>query len=220
MTTPNFKYQAIQELTGVNYNTGEQNKDMTKARHSRDWKDTLSVLQYLQERNPFSSDPSLRNIATRVHAHPTVNVNTTHAVGATILTSINGKTPAEYTFKRKDQVVTLGMKSSVKIDGEQVQVDPQRLLQRLVAVAQTSEELESVFNHELCRYPPALFDSSLQLRKAHKSVFADAICDLLGTDVPADIPTDGKQYMFGWRGTSTHSMLSWIYIQRHMPPVH
>ena len=38
--------QAMQELTGVNYNTGEQNKDMTKARQARDWKDTLTVLQY------------------------------------------------------------------------------------------------------------------------------------------------------------------------------
>ena len=39
--------QAMQEFTGVNYNTGEQNKDMTKERQVRDWKDTLTVLQYL-----------------------------------------------------------------------------------------------------------------------------------------------------------------------------
>ena len=51
--------QAMQELTGVNYNTGEQNKDMTAARQSSDQKDTLTVLQYLQERNPFSLNPSL-----------------------------------------------------------------------------------------------------------------------------------------------------------------
>lgn len=62
---------------------------------------------------------------------------------------MDGKTPAEYTFKRKDQAVTLGMKSSAKIDGELVQVDPQLLFQRLIAVAQTSEELESAFKYEL-----------------------------------------------------------------------
>ena len=33
---------AMQELTGVNYNTGEQNKDMTDARQARDLKDTRS----------------------------------------------------------------------------------------------------------------------------------------------------------------------------------
>lgn len=110
------------------------------------------------------------------------------------MTSMDGKTPAEYAFERKDQVVTLGMKASVKIDGEQVQVDPQLLFQKLVAVAQTAKKLESAVKYELCSYSPALVDSSLQLREAHKSVFADVISDLLGTDVPADIPTDGKQY--------------------------
>ena len=33
--------QVMQELTGVNYNTVEQNNDMSKARQARDWKDTL-----------------------------------------------------------------------------------------------------------------------------------------------------------------------------------
>ena len=63
--------KAMQELTGVNYNTGEQNKDITVARQARDWKDTLTVLNYLQERNPFTSDASLQNICTGVHAHRT-----------------------------------------------------------------------------------------------------------------------------------------------------
>jgi len=44
--------QAMQEFAGVNYNTGEQNKDTTAARQVHDWKDTLTVLHYLQERNP------------------------------------------------------------------------------------------------------------------------------------------------------------------------
>ncbi|KAJ8406495.1 hypothetical protein AAFF_G00300690 [Aldrovandia affinis] len=47
---------AMQELTGVNHNTGDQNKDMTDARQARDMKDTLTVLNYLQERHPFCSD--------------------------------------------------------------------------------------------------------------------------------------------------------------------
>ncbi len=53
----------MQQLTGVNYNTGEQNKDMTNVRQARDMKDTHAVISYLQERTPFSSDPSLRSIS-------------------------------------------------------------------------------------------------------------------------------------------------------------
>ena len=63
--------QATQDLTGVNYKTVDQNKVMRKARQARDWNDTLAVVQYLQERNPFSNDPRLRNISTGVLAHPT-----------------------------------------------------------------------------------------------------------------------------------------------------
>ena len=66
--------QAMQELTVVNYHIREQNKDMSKARQARDWKYTIAVVQYIQERNAFNNDASLRNIAIGVHANHTVNV--------------------------------------------------------------------------------------------------------------------------------------------------
>ena len=150
--------QAMQELTEVNYNTGEQNKDMNEARQPRDWKDTPAVLHYLPDRNPFCNDLSLRSIVTGVHVHPIVNVDTAHAVGATILNSMDGRTPDEHTFRRKDQVFTLGTNNSDRIDGDDVHVDQLIIFQRLITVAQTSDELGSPLKHELCSYPPALFD--------------------------------------------------------------
>ena len=77
-----------------------------------------------QELNPFSNDPSMRNIATGVHAHPIISVDTARSVGAAILKSMEGKTSDEHSFIRKDQVVTLGTKSPIKIDGVEAQVDP------------------------------------------------------------------------------------------------
>ena len=95
------------EMTGVSYNMGEQNKDMAKARQARDWKDTHIVLNYLQERNPFTSDTILRNISTGVHAHNSVNVDKGKDVGNAILVSMEGKTAAEYSFKRnRSQVLS------------------------------------------------------------------------------------------------------------------
>lgn len=106
--------ETMQELTGLRYNTGEQNQDITKARKSRDWKDTTTVLKYLQDKNRFTSDSSLRNISTGVHAHSTVNVDHARDVGKAIL---EGNTAADYTFKRSDLAVTLCIKSAVKISG-------------------------------------------------------------------------------------------------------
>ena len=135
----------------MNYNAGEQNKYMNEARQTRDWKNTLAVLHYLHDRTPLCNDSSLRSIVTGVHAHPTVNVDTAHAVGATILNSMDGRTPDEHTFKRKYQFVTLGTNNSVRIDGDDVPVDPLLLFQRRITVAlprhQTNWSLHSNMNY-------------------------------------------------------------------------
>ena len=113
-----------------------------------------------------------------------------------ILTSMNGTTPAKYTFWKKNQAVTLGLKScSVKIDGDRIQIDPLLLFQRLTTVMQSSDDLESAFKHELCSYSSALFDSSLLLCEADKPALADAIWKTCECEAPADISEDGIQYV-------------------------
>ena len=49
--------RAMQQLTGVSFNSGEQNKDMAQAMQARDWKDTQTLLSYLQERSPLLLTP-------------------------------------------------------------------------------------------------------------------------------------------------------------------
>ena len=97
---------------------------------------------------------------------------------------MEGKTAAEYSFKRNKQAVTLDTKSAVKIDGIAVQIDPQLLFQRLTIAARATDNLEDVFKYELCSYPPALFDSSLLLREPQKPVLANAIWALLTPGTP------------------------------------
>lgn len=82
---------AMQELTGVTYATSDQHKEATAARLARDTSDTQQILKYLSQRNPFSMDPSLRNIATGVTAHTNVNVHNAKTVGEQILVSMEGQ---------------------------------------------------------------------------------------------------------------------------------
>ena len=103
---------------------------------------------------------------------------------------MNGITPAKYTFQKKNQVVAL-----VKIDGDSIQIDLLLLFQRLTTVMQSLDDLELAFKHELCRYPPALFDSSLLLLEADKPALANEIWKVCESEVPADIPDDGNQYV-------------------------
>ncbi len=73
------------------------------------------------------------------------------------------KTAGEYTFKKKDQVITVATNSSVNTGGDEIQIDQHLLLQRLITTAKTSGDLELAFKYELCSYPSALFESPMLL---------------------------------------------------------
>ncbi len=44
---------AMQQLTGVQYNTSEQHKDLTTARQGKYMADSCGLLEFLESRNPF-----------------------------------------------------------------------------------------------------------------------------------------------------------------------
>ena len=80
---------AMQELTGIKYNSSEQNKDMTKSRQTRDMSDTVKVLNALMDgKNPFVQEPGLRNIINGVNADDKVDVDKAHEKGEKILSSM------------------------------------------------------------------------------------------------------------------------------------
>jgi hypothetical protein len=184
---------AMQELTGVTYSTSEQHKDTTQARQKRDMNDTQILLNFLQDRNPFSQDPCLRSIASGITAHSMVNVDDAEQIGVRILESMTGQKVFEYSFKKKNEAVTLASKTAVKIQGELVQIDPQLLFQRLVTAGAQCGDLPNLFKYELCSYPPALFESSGVHIPAKKPVLADAIWSLMPCDTPG--PNEEVQYV-------------------------
>ena len=59
---------AMQELTGITYETSEQHKEIGKVRQERDVTDTLKLLSNLKDKNPFSDDLTVRSIAHGVVA--------------------------------------------------------------------------------------------------------------------------------------------------------
>ena len=148
--------------------------------------DTLKILSFLQERNPFTDDKSLRNIETGVTAESSVNVDQAKEIGMMIIESMAGKNILDYTFKKSNHAITLSVKSAIKVCGESVQVDPQLLFQRLITVFNDFfEDKSEIFKYELCSFPPSIFDASGFPREAHKPKLADAIWALGECGVPA-----------------------------------
>jgi hypothetical protein len=54
---------AMQEFTDTAFCASEQHKEMTTARQNRDLKNMKIVAEFLSDRNPFTDDVTLRNIA-------------------------------------------------------------------------------------------------------------------------------------------------------------
>ena len=150
---------AIQTLTGVRYKSSKQHKELGKARHTRDMRDTFNFLAMLKQWDSFAPDPALRGLISGITANKDVNVDIAEQVGKNILLTMIGINVLEYTFKRKSQAVTLGSQTAVMIQGEAVQVDPQLLFQRLYIVACNCDDAAEAFRYELCSYTPALFES-------------------------------------------------------------
>ena len=154
---------AMQEFTGVStYEDNNQHKETSKARLERDSKDRDCFLDFLRQRNPFIEENTLRNIETGVTGNDSVTVDKAKDNGKTIISKMEGQNVTSYSFKRKDEAVTLATRNTTKPgDTEFSDVDPQVLFQRLIAVSDsTLDNTEEMFKYELNGRPSSLFDSA------------------------------------------------------------
>ena len=80
-----------------------------------------------------------------------------------------------FNAKISDHAITLQSRSSVRVDGELVQVDPELLFQRLFVASNAIDDKKTSFRFELCSYPSALFGDSRMMRAPQKAVPSDAM---------------------------------------------
>ena len=66
--------ETMQKFSGVSYETSDQLKDVSAARQARYVSDTVDLIDYLNERDPFVQNDSLFNIANGMIAQERVNV--------------------------------------------------------------------------------------------------------------------------------------------------
>ena len=137
------------------------------------------------------------------------------ALESVFLASMEGNTIDSYIFRKKDQAVTMDTKSAIQIHDEHVHVDPQLLFQRLVTIGTKNGELQHVFNHELCHYPQALFESVNVIRPTTKASLADALWCSEAAKLPG--PSKTVQYIldggallhrFPWTRGSKYDQIS------------
>ena len=205
------------------YETSDQHKEMSVARQARDVSDTLDLISCFRERDPFVHNSSLFNIANGMTAQEAVNVEKAKEIGDSIIASMVGEPVEEFTFRKANQAVTLGTRSTVKVKGETVKVDPHLIFQRLIAVGEHWDDLPSLFKCELCTHPLALFDSSSLPLEANKPGLADALWKAMKGS-PQREPSGRVQYIIDggallhripWQRGSTYNSVCQLYV-RHV----
>ncbi|KAK6166490.1 hypothetical protein SNE40_023164 [Patella caerulea] len=83
-----------------------------------------------------------------------------------------------FSVRKKDEVVTMGHSSKIKVDGDPVLIDPQVLFQRLITIGNVRSDLDDtrdLLKFELTNHPTALFDETGAIRPAIKSQLLDEL---------------------------------------------
>ena len=185
---------SMQEFTNVQYATSDQHKDMSQSRQERDVKDTNTMLLFLASRDPFGDDPSLHSIATGATAGNKVNVDVAKKIGDKVLESLAGKAVQDVSFKKKEQAVTMKVNTGIQVNDEVININPELLFQRLIAVREKIDNTPDLFKYELCSHPAALFDTSVLPREATKAELANGMWEKVGNNQTG--PSDGMQYAY------------------------
>ena len=93
----------MQKFLSVSYSTSDQRIEAIPAIVERDLEDIKILLSFLSERNPFSYDPALHNIATGATAEEDkINAEDAKTVGTVIMKLVVCKCVFECSFKKKN----------------------------------------------------------------------------------------------------------------------
>ena len=171
-------HESMAKLTKHRFESSEQHCEAGEARRKRDEKDLLELTDKLTQYNPFEcQDSRLQCIFTGVTANKDDGVNCDQAerIGFDIQSSLDDVIVNKASIKRSKQVKTLAsLLPAVKINGEQVCVDPNILFQRLIMLIDRSEDMTSCFEYELTPEPTSLFKDGL-MRKPNKALLGRSL---------------------------------------------
>ena len=103
-----------------------------------------------------------------------------------------GQNFADLKLQRSRRVRPLSaMRSTIKVRNEPLVVNEQQILNRNLAVLQTSNDLRQYVQYEFVNFAPSLFDA-VSMRKTAKAALnriLDADSNLVASSTPGSIPT-------------------------------
>lgn len=160
--------------------SSDQHVQIGKTSDKKNTEDYLNTLEFLKSRRLFGlPHEKLENFVTGREASPSVNIFKAKDIGKAIIAKMEGISVKDFSFKRKDQAVSMGTKVKRK-DGTILKCNPQNLFDRLIALTlvstlETKTDLSKIMSFELAPFPPSLFESEDLMREAHKPQITDML---------------------------------------------
>ena len=119
---------------------------MTSTRRERDMKSMDKILSWFDVHDPFlPMVQELRSLSTGLTASENDNINCDDAenVGYQLQKKLDGVCFEQVTMKRSEQIRSLAcLQDAVKVDNEQVHINPLVLFGRLTTLAQRQEDIK------------------------------------------------------------------------------
>ena len=137
---------------------------------TRDQSDLAKISLWVDEVNPFSENRKhLQSVSSGLTADESVNCDNVEYIGKNIQEKFDNEEFVKCTFKRNNQVSTLGkMKNIVKVNKQSVNIDPSKLFSRLLVISEREGDVKRHFEYELTPVPTSLFIET-SMRKANKA---------------------------------------------------
>ncbi|KAE8747077.1 hypothetical protein FOCC_FOCC006215, partial [Frankliniella occidentalis] len=184
----------LEAFCGVRSASSEQHVELRASWQVRDSKDRDQFLAWLEAHPPFEERPQdmLVSLSTGIVADSSINCDMAWEIGFKSMKSMHGQNFADLKLKRKDKVKSLAaMTSNIKIAEEEVTINPNQLLNRIICMLDLSSgSLSDYLEYELSPTAPSLFDE-VSLRKTDKAALAkaiDGVCAPQATPVPPGTP--------------------------------
>ena len=154
-TVSSFYSLAMQERTANIYTAGEQHKELSTFRVSRDDADFVTIIAKLE--------------------NDIVNVHDLFTIGNDVVKNMDSHFIFSYSHKTSLNVKTLASSSAINVADDRT-IDPALLFQRFLVVSQTGDlQIGEVMNYELSPYLMSLFEAESIFRQADKLQLAEVI---------------------------------------------
>lgn len=150
-------HDAMTTWTGLAQRTSEQHVEHTSARRKRYVVDMTGVFSWISQYNPFDpGQPELRLVPSglTVSDGSGINCNIVWETGHPIQKKLDNVNDLESSLRTGSEVRTLvELEKWVKIDSQNIHVDPKALFSRLVVLLERCEEMTSFFKFQLQEFP-------------------------------------------------------------------